>query len=159
MMISQSVLNAYQNLSKLPKSFPKLLPYYSLPFILLPLSSVSSSSGCYMQTNFNKKHTLTHIRQSLGNSSSLDLATRETHHTVAYCACTHPSGYDPFFPSISSWIFYLHPQGAFFFFRYRYRVVYYVSLHSHFPSWADFSFNSCLWPASSRGINHFSFYF
>lgn len=118
-----------------------------------------------MQTNLQQKHTLTHIRQSLGNSSffdSLDLATRKlSHHTAAHCACTHPSGYDPFLPFYFFVNILFTSTGCFLLlspYRYR-RVVYYVSLHSHFPSWADFSFNSCLWPASSRGINHFSFYF
>lgn len=149
--ISQSRSNAYQNLSKLCQNLflPSCFRIILFLFILLPHCIIVGVVFFNMQTSFSQNmHTLTDwhtARQSLGNSSytfsRLDLDTTPLRLWSLI-----------FLSSISSWIFYLHPTGCAFFFLLAISLSckYYVSLHSHFSSpWAaDFSFNSCLWPAS-----------
>lgn len=160
MMISQSVLNAYQNLSKLCQNlFPSC---FRIILFLLSCSLYRRCRlpvGAIMQTNFNENthwHTFDN-HWEIPASSTPQTWKLEKHITQWRTVPAHtPQVMIPFsLLFLREYFIYIHRVLSSSF-----AIVSCIMFHfTHISPWADFSFTSCLWPASSRGINHFSFYF
>lgn len=164
--VCDDFVNQFIAASNSVKTLPKSFFYYSLPPFVCSSQDSSLDSGVVsssMQTNFNKRthsHTITGKFQLL---SLLEDPTRNTSHCSAA-----PLRLWSRFPSVLSLgvRFLLFLREYFIYIQcflhsllsYRYRVVCIMFHFTHFSPWVDFSFKPCRWPASSRGIKHFSFF-